>query len=1205
MKSLRAVTLTLVSAFVLAFANLTPGEAASRYVPDGAAVPSDFTRLAPALDSPVGKGRRLQAGVPVELDAGPAAPSAHSALVRITVFQAADDTTVNVAAAPALSVTAGTSASSTVLVPLTDGRFTVSASATVDARAEVLATFGGPSDVPGSTTALPEAVNRPGAGAAVPVTPGDVATFGVTGRGVPAADVRAVHVSVTVDAPVAASLDVDGQGVDVPKGRTTVSTIVTPDADGSVAVGSDVAVTVRMDVRGWVAEAPQFSQALNGPGAFWPEPVSAAQRISLDDDAPTRLTGTGRADADRLLALVTAAPTAVLTTLHPQPGNRGRAEGALVDPVRGAQPQLLIIDADDPRLAVRRGTARAEVVIVGGIVGDEPTAPTTAPRITVESPDPGRLDLTDTVTFTFSGSVDLGDLTPLRIEVRRDGEDWGTAALTRTDDGLTWTYQAAVREAGLHEYTFELVGRDGTRTDVSWSADITIPGPDDLILREEAVALGWPGVDQPILATEADYVDFAERPGFGPGDVIAGGAEPGSPVGLLRRVTALDELPDRWRVHTEAATFEDMFLQVSRTAVLAASQPGLPRPKVELVESSDPTMSDPEFRFVPMDEVDLGKLEHEGFLEAEEDDSQIDEPPTDWEGRAGLVGPMAMPRPREPRLDDPTGPSQPPPTKPAPSEGTDGLEAGDLGWTFVDEKVESDSAYHVSLDVKINAQFGFVFKLQMEMRWTEAQLFVPPLPYPVVTDFETALTMRSRVDLEGKVLVAKAWQREMRPELARIQFNPITLFIGPVPVVITSSVNINLHARVAALARFELSFKQATQAQHRLGFSYREGVGARRITEASGSYGDPVMGDKPVLQVGLIAMAGPEVSVKVLIYDAMGPTIGVGLKAALQLQAEQLSDGVRASAELFLQGSIFVKATVKVPIIDVVLTDVWLVDETYKWILLRWQFEDRDDPPEPPDPDVIDAATFAKDLRIREVVPQDDGFEELPVAVRAASWVDGPPSPTSVGVLKGDFSLPDNDEFFTQGAYPVLSTGASSAFFTEGDGTFERSSGRGDDVFDVTTLKLDLARPAAARCVEVRYLFGSDDTYLEGRDDAFVMEWGRSTWTSDDGVINAPDSVLHHVNDDGVWFADAVQAVDDSFPRERPFTGFAFRTSALMFTRFMLPEDDSSTMFLSIADLGGSGGDTAVAIDNITFFPASMCDGWESTYSEASFYLPD
>lgn len=200
------VAIALLFSAVGASGHVRAAESAS----DGPSIPVATEDLVPVLDSPIGHGADLSAGVGVELPVGPD-DGAHSALVRLSVFEVETSLVLSVAGAPALTVEVGQSASTTLLVPVSDGTFTVESSATTAARAEVVATFAGAPSVAGSTMALASAINRPGDGVTVSAGPDTPATFGLVGRGgVPAEAVRAVHVSLRVAAEAASVVVVGG-----------------------------------------------------------------------------------------------------------------------------------------------------------------------------------------------------------------------------------------------------------------------------------------------------------------------------------------------------------------------------------------------------------------------------------------------------------------------------------------------------------------------------------------------------------------------------------------------------------------------------------------------------------------------------------------------------------------------------------------------------------------------------------------------------------------------------------------------------------------------------------------------------------------------------------------------------------------------------------------------------------------------------------
>ena len=96
-RSLSSVSLLAILALLL---SLSPMTSHADLFDDGTPIPIRFDDRLPVLDSPSGLGQHLPAHGEVSLPAGD--DEAHSALVRLSVFNAADDLQVLAAGAPAL-----------------------------------------------------------------------------------------------------------------------------------------------------------------------------------------------------------------------------------------------------------------------------------------------------------------------------------------------------------------------------------------------------------------------------------------------------------------------------------------------------------------------------------------------------------------------------------------------------------------------------------------------------------------------------------------------------------------------------------------------------------------------------------------------------------------------------------------------------------------------------------------------------------------------------------------------------------------------------------------------------------------------------------------------------------------------------------------------------------------------------------------------
>ncbi|WP_040282510.1 hypothetical protein [Tessaracoccus massiliensis] len=1203
--------LTFIAAFALLLtmaplaANAAPGD-------DGTPIPKRIDDMVPALDSPSGRGEPLPGGEAVAFPAGGA--GMHSALIRLSVFSPDVDTQISAAGAHALHVAKGRSSSTTVLVPLTSGKFSVLATRTAQARVEVLATFGGTAASAGVTLALPTAVARPADGSLLSAGPGDSATFGLVGAGgVPSDGVRAVHASLTVRATTATTVKVGAQTLPVKPGTTVLSTVLTPSAAGDVEVTAGVPVTVGLHVRGWVTGATAGPN--NGPGAYWPEPHKLPISYTANP-TPKPVEVHGRADASHVMALIWAA-AAKLTALEAGDLRPGRTRGAVVDPATGAQPQLVILPIEDAEMVLHHGSATARVMVLGSFIGDA-GAPALQGPITVDSPVQGPVDLGDHLTVTFSGHLDLRTSTPQRIEVTLQGHLLGLATMRPSASGVTWEFTTGIREPGERAYVFTLIGRDDTRTATTWRGIFTIPGAEAVIIQDDVIILGRSDDDPEQLELTDDAVAFATDPGFVPGEVIVSDVTEAAPDGFLRRVRAVDETPDGFVVHTGPATLEDVFLQVKREAW----QPMLPgaRP-VELPATEPGGVALTGHAVVPADEAFV-ELPHEAEMEAVTDDTEIDEPPTDWSGRVGAsvnalrgaaVGPMAMPVPRPPRPEDDQG-GDPPPSK---AQTTGESEYTDV-WDFKlqDKGTKGAVSYDMKLEGMSAIGMEVVFVLEVDVAWAG------PLPYPVVKQFETSLLTRVQVRLEGDLDINGAWKKEWKSSIPLLRFPTMTVFVGPVPVVIAFNVDLTIKANVSMSAAFHLGFTQVSEAWFKIGFAYRDGKWAA-INDGATKFGDPVMDSDAIFQGQVRAAAGPEIMAKLMLYDTFGPALGFGLKAGVDLDAKMEANGLMARVKIYFTGSVLVQVSLKIPVINVDVTDLTILEgDILRWNLVDWNYDyydlltvprpdpdpdptdppttdppDPTDPPttDPPDPVVIDALEFAKAIELREYIyGGDDAWYEDRVPI-AAEWVDGPPSPGSAAIVKGDFSLPPTvlnqyedtrpEAQFLKGRYPVLGTGGTS-FWDPGAGSKGKPgpAHRGEGVTDSTTLKIDLPPMKRASCVSIAVLVG--DSSEEG---IFAAEWGGTSWRHEGDMQFSSE---HAVNDEVItpWFPYPGEPVYRMNRAGQDTRGVApFRFQAV--TRWQISGDigPGNSLYLSTAAFDPKGRGAAMAIESITFMDSFLC----------------
>ena len=262
-------------------------------------------------------------------------------------------------------------------------------------------------------------------------------------------------------------------------------------------------------------------------------------------------------------------------------------------------------------------------------------------------------------------------------------------------------------------------------------------------------------------------------------------------------------------------------------------------------------------------------------------------------------------------------------------------------------------------------------------------------------------------------------------------------------VVIAFNVDLTIRANVAMSAAFHLGFTQVPEAWFKIGFAYRDGKWAA-INEGATTFGDPVMDSDAIFQGQVRASAGPEVMAKLMLYDTFGPALGFGLKAGVDLDAKMEADGLMARVKIYLSGSVLVQVSLKIPVINVDVADLTILEgDIFRWNLVDWNYDyydllsvPRPDPDPDPDPEAIDALEFAEAIEVTELLAAGDEEWYEDRGPIAAKWVDGP-------------------------------------------------AHRGEGVTDSTTLKIDFPAMTSASCVSIAALAGN-----AGEESVFAAEWG-------------------------------------------------------------------------------------------------------------------
>lgn len=169
--------------------------------------------------------------------------------------------------------------------------------------------------------------------------------------------------------------------------------------------------------------------------------------------------------------------------------------------------------------------------------------------------------------------------------------------------------------------------------------------------------------------------------------------------------------------------------------------------------------------------------------------------------------------------------------------------------------------------------------------------------------------------------------------------------------------------------------------------------------------------------------------------------------------------------------------------------------------------------------------------------------------------------------------------------FAALSTGDVGVFnstenTSPSTGTGFGTSARGGR--DVSQLKLDLNVPAGASCLEMSFVFYSEEypEYVGSQyNDAFVAELDQSTWSVSGSSVSAPDNFAFDADGNPVT-VNSTNFADGSD------TGLEFDGSTQLLLAATPITPGQHELYLTIFDVGDSAYDSAVLIDNLRTYPA-------------------
>ena len=908
-----------IAAALAAVATLASAIPAQRsYATEATQVPQalgyDVRSRVPAVESLAGIGAiGTQSGDEVAL---PGADKATSALIRVSVFGAKQYSEIFVDGSPALSVQTGHDASQTVLARVEQGKIHISSNAQVDARVETVALFQSNAAAPGATNVVKTPVTR--ADTAQGLGGDELASeplpIGVVGQGgVPSEDVRAVYATLTVDANTSGKVTLAGQSFDVPQGRSVVSTVAVPDANGNVNLSADKDLgEARLDVRGWVTGSVQNTSDANVEGSYVPVYGTKWVNTETKNDESNKIAAGKRLDDSAFaLALVTAKPSGSRAFVEYGKAVAGRSRGVTVDAATGALAQLDVIDAarDASFVTARGAKVDSSMLLLGDVIG-APSKSDSTVDISWDSPQEGaNVYLEKTGKLILEGKVESSAAIE-QVKIYGDNNLFGTAEVTYGTDGAYWHFESTVPQT--KSYTFRAVGMacGGSEGNASRKLTVHLPDKNATVVGDKTVVLNPDDQSRPVTSVTDTEVVFAAAPQVAPGDVLASGTGEHAPKGFLRKVVSVQRTAQGWVVNTEQAALTDALYQ----ADIDQDQPAFPADG-STVDESDAKL-DPSYTDISPDHAPTATLS-EAFRQSKS------------KAKKTAVRTASF------RTHSVTGRAV------ASDENDIKMASVDIscyaGWQYVknDDKTKMEkqatcgksaetekavlkAVYDAQMSAGASVKFDFSADFGVHLKLAIAYpKFGEKLFMPYVDDFRTYVYADSDAKLD-----AKAWgaiNEKFNNQLASIKGNPVTFYVAGVPVVLTSEMQLGVEGNLNVKA--EASMKPHWTHNLKLGVKY-DTDGWNQIYQNDLNYKNENNNACTFVKLDGSMTAGiaPWVKPSLYLYDSAGVTETVKLRgqadATFKTTAEGADHAAEATLKLLVIPSLQAGVHLKLPVTD-------------------------------------------------------------------------------------------------------------------------------------------------------------------------------------------------------------------------------------------------------------------------------------------------
>lgn len=845
------------------------------------------------------------------LNVGPLGAGHAAALVRLSVVKAGADTTISVGGAPVLTVKAKTSGSTTVLVPLKAGTIPVTANTAAAVSADVLATFDGDAKTPGSTIAI------------APVTRADTVTklaadvlsatafpIGLTGAGgVPSTGVRAVYATATVTVSSARVLTLGDQKISVPAGTSSTTTILVPKEDGTANASLNSGTgTLRLDVRGFVPESSQNANSVNVAGSFVPSVRPTAQTVQVYGPGKASVTIPGVKDRSYALAMVSTTPSASPNTVPSYLTLGAKALpglGALVDPATGGQSQLVVVPAGTAAtpLSVSAGTTKATITPVGDILSPTAGSTTAAPGVKIISPVNGStVDLSKTGLVKLEGEITGGSLSTSMVTISVAGKVIGSAIVRQTAAGARWSFETRIAQSGSPKFDVKATDRSGRTGTASVTVKATVPAATATLVTPDAVVLDPAKPSQTPTAISPTAITFSQAPDLRPGKVIVAQGTAANPSGMLRRVTQVNKTASGWVATTVQARVTDVISQANINKVVPVSNLSQkavsPILKPALGDTPATTVPGPVqsvlIKTAPAAPVTQRLLTQSLGLDTSAKQSIAI--------KAGVAFKKGYP-------------------VPLPNDFSNAALA-DASKAKADAKATLGATLEGTAELEVAVRF--VLKITPTVDWG--------IPKVKVDEFSVVLATVGKG--ETAVTVSGEMEASFKRKIATIQFPPMTIPAGPVPVVITSDMEINIEAKLVGKMAISAKFG-GTRAQD-FGFRYTSAGGlvdatTQPVTTAIPSSFTP--NGVEAIDGKMEGSIGPSIGFDMKLWGVAGPrfTAGFLIGGEAETNLAKVAGGVpKFKYTPYMEGVIKVGVEFSVPIINESILEATLVELKFR-----------------------------------------------------------------------------------------------------------------------------------------------------------------------------------------------------------------------------------------------------------------------------------